>query len=116
MPAARLTDRQKAEVVEKYRRGDGAQHLAVVFGCSPNTVIRAVKAALEPEEYERLKDRRGRRAVVADAAGDGRDHTQGSLLQEAEVASSGPQPELEPAGLPQPEPISAAPPRCCRST
>jgi hypothetical protein len=83
MPAARLTDRQKAEVVEKYRRGDGAQHLAVVFGCSPNTVIRAVKAALDPEEYERLKDRRGRRPAPAPRGEKGA-LAQGNLLQDEE--------------------------------
>ena len=87
MPAARLTDRQKAEVVEKYRRGDGAQHLAVVFGCSPNTVIRAVKAALDPEEYERLKDRRGRRPGAAPRVEQGT-RAQGNLLQDGESAPS----------------------------
>jgi hypothetical protein len=87
MPAARLTDRQKAEVVEKYRRGDGAQHLAVVFGCSPNTVIRAVKAALGPEEYERLKDRRGRRPGPAPRDEPGAP-AQGNLLQDADSNGS----------------------------
>jgi len=70
-------------VVEKYRRGDGAQHLSVVFGCSPNTVIRAVKAALGPEEYERLKERRGRRPGQAPAAQPGA-AAQGNLLQDTE--------------------------------
>lgn len=70
-------------MVEKYRRGDGAQHLAVVFGCSPNTVIRAVKAALDPEEYERLKDRRGRRPGPAPRGEQGA-LAQGNLLQDEE--------------------------------
>jgi len=73
MPAARLTDRQKAEVVERFRNGEGTQNLAVLFRCSANTVSRAVKAALSAEEYEQLKDRRSRRqgGVRAEPAGEG---------------------------------------------
>lgn len=65
MPAARLTDKQKSEVVERFRCGEAAQALAAEFGCSPNTVSRAVKAALEPGEYERIKEQRGRRSSAA---------------------------------------------------
>ena len=62
MPAARLNDSQKAEVVERFRAGEGLQPLAEAYGCSPNTVSRAVKAALDPGEYDRLKERNRRSA------------------------------------------------------
>ncbi len=61
MPAARLTDRQKAELVERFRAGEATQALADAFACSPNTVSRVVKAALDPGDYERLRDLRSRR-------------------------------------------------------
>ncbi|MCX5954868.1 MAG: helix-turn-helix domain-containing protein [Cyanobacteria bacterium] len=63
MPAARLSDSQKAEVVERFRAGEGLQPLAEIYGCSPNTVSRAVKAALEPGEYDRIKERNRRSAT-----------------------------------------------------
>jgi hypothetical protein len=68
MPAVRLTDSQKAELVERFRAGQGPQPLAEAYGCSPNTVSRVVKAALEPAEYARLRDQRGRRSVAEPAA------------------------------------------------
>jgi hypothetical protein len=63
MPAARLSDSQKAEVVERFRAGEGLQPLADAYGCSPNTVSRAVKAALNPGEYDRIKERNRRSAT-----------------------------------------------------
>jgi hypothetical protein len=63
MPAARLSDSQKAEVVERFRAGEGLQPLAEAYGCSPNTVSRAVKAALDPGEYDRIKERNRRGAT-----------------------------------------------------
>jgi hypothetical protein len=63
MPAARLSDSQKAEVVERFRAGEGLQPLAETYGCSPNTVSRAVKAALDPGEYDRIKERNRRSAT-----------------------------------------------------
>jgi len=62
MPAVRLSDSQKAELVERFRGGEGPQVLAEAFGCSPNTVSRVVKAALAPEEYAKLKEQRVRRS------------------------------------------------------
>jgi transposase-like protein len=58
MVASRLSDSQKAELVERFRRGASTQALAEAYGCSPNTVIRAAKAALEPALYEELKQKR----------------------------------------------------------
>lgn len=63
MPAARLSDSQKAEVVKRFRAGEGLQPLAEAYGCSPNTVSRVVKAALEPGEYDRIKEQRSRRSA-----------------------------------------------------
>lgn len=60
MAASRLTDSQKSELVERYRQGQSSAELAAAFGCSPNTVSRAVKAALDPAEYAQLKQQRSR--------------------------------------------------------
>ena len=60
MPAARLSDSQKAELVDRFRAGEGLQPLAEAYGCSPNTVSRVVKAALAPGEYEQLKEQQQR--------------------------------------------------------
>jgi hypothetical protein len=68
MAATRLSDGQKKELVERFRGGEGSQGLARAYGCSPATVIRAVRAALEPEEYERLKQQGGRRPASLGSA------------------------------------------------
>ena len=80
MPAPRLNDSQKEELVARYRQGETAQALAVAYGCSPNTVSRVLKAALDPQEMEAIKRQsRGRTA-----------------------ASPLPAPEPEPAVVPEP--------------
>jgi hypothetical protein len=61
MAATRLSDSQKSELVARFRAGVASQELAVAFGCSPNTVSRVVKAALDPADYARLKQLRGAR-------------------------------------------------------
>lgn len=71
MAPSRLTDSQKNELVERFRAGESSQELADAFGCSANTVIRVVKAALEPAEYERLKQQRARRGGRAGEAAAG---------------------------------------------
>ena len=60
MAATRLSDSQKIEIVARYRAGEGSSELAGAFGCSAITVSRAVKAALEPAEYDQLKQQRSR--------------------------------------------------------
>jgi len=66
MPAPRLNDSQKEELVGRYRQGETAQALAAAYGCSPNTVSRVLKAALDPEEMEAIKRQsRGRTAAPA---------------------------------------------------
>jgi len=71
MAATRLKDAQKLELVDRFRGGAGTQELATAYGCSPNTVIRVVKAAIEPALYEELKRQRGRRAGQAPELSDG---------------------------------------------
>jgi len=55
MPAPRLTEGQKEELVARYRQGETAQALAASYGCSPNTVSRVLKAGIDPEELAELK-------------------------------------------------------------
>ena len=69
MPASRLSDGQRAEMVERFRQGVATVELADAYGCSPNTVSRLVKAAMDGDEYERLKRQRQRRSGVGDPAG-----------------------------------------------
>ena len=61
MAAPRLTDSQKQELVARYRQGETAQALAEAYGCSPNTVSRVVKAALDPDELAAIR-KQGRTA------------------------------------------------------
>jgi len=63
MAATRLSDSQKQELVARFRDGEASGSLAEAFGCSANTVSRVVRTALDPEEYEALKQQRGRSAV-----------------------------------------------------
>ncbi len=65
MAATRLSDSQKSELVARFRAGEGSQVLATAFGCSTATVSRTVRAALAPEEYDRLKQAGGRRPAVS---------------------------------------------------
>lgn len=68
MAASRLSDGQKQELVERYRQGETAQALAAAYGCSPNTVSRVVKGALDPEELAALKKQPRSRAAAPAAA------------------------------------------------
>ncbi|MEB3331980.1 MAG: hypothetical protein VKI83_05765 [Synechococcaceae cyanobacterium] len=68
MPATKLSDSQKAELVERYRAGTGTQELADAYGCSANTISRVVRSALDPAEYESLKQSRTRRSGAAESA------------------------------------------------
>ena len=61
MAASRLTDSQKIELVARYRQGQSSAELAAVYGCSPNTVSRVVKAALDPDELAAIR-KQGRTA------------------------------------------------------
>jgi hypothetical protein len=67
MAATRLSDSQKQELVARFRDGEPSGSLAEAFGCSANTVSRVVRTALDPEEYEALKQQRGRSAVQVPA-------------------------------------------------
>jgi len=68
MAASRLSDGQKQELVERYRQGETAQALAAAYGCSPHTVSRVVKGALDPEELAALKKQPRSRAAAPAAA------------------------------------------------
>jgi len=61
MAPSRLSDSQKRELVERYRAGESSAALAEAYGCSANTVSRAVRSLLPAEEYEALKKGRSSR-------------------------------------------------------
>ena len=92
MPASRLTDSQKQDLVERYSAGEASSVLAEAFGCSVNTVSRTVRTLLPAEEYNALKAARakGVRPVAATAVGD------------VEPAPA-PEPAAAPAPAPEPE-------------
>jgi hypothetical protein len=87
MAASRLSDSQKLELVERFRAGESSQGLADAFACSPNTVSRVVKAAMDPADYELLKQQRARRGARPDTA----------PLAAAVAPAPEPEPEPEPA-------------------
>ncbi len=60
MAVSRLTDSQKSQLVDGYRSGKSTTSLAELYGCSPNTVNRTVKAFLPKDEYTALKAARAR--------------------------------------------------------
>lgn len=86
MAATRLNDAQKQELIDRFRGGAGTQELATAYECSPNTVIRVVKAAIEPSLYEELKRQRGRRGLPAA-------EEQAAQGQAAAIETSGDSPE-----------------------
>ena len=55
MAPRRLSESEKQDLVGRYKAGETTAALAEVFGCSPNTVTRTVKALLPPEAYAALK-------------------------------------------------------------
>lgn len=86
MAAPRLHDAQKQDLISRFQAGETTQELADAFGCSANTVIRVVKAALEPAAYERLKRQRSRRSAV-EVGGSGSER---GALQTPAVSAAGP--------------------------
>jgi hypothetical protein len=95
MAAPRLTDSQKEELVARYREGETAQTLASAFGCSPNTVSRVLKAALDPEEMAAIKKQSRNRTAVG-AEPDAVVEPALALADHPPVAL--PEPEVLPAG------------------
>ena len=65
MAATRLSDSPKQELVARFRGGEASGALAEAFGCSANTVSRVVRTALDPQDYEALKQQRGRTPALA---------------------------------------------------
>ena len=58
MAPRRLTDREKQELVGRYKAGESTAALADAYSCSANTVSRTVKALLPAEAYQALKSSR----------------------------------------------------------
>jgi len=54
MAATRLSDSQKQELVARFCGGASPQQLAALYGCSPTTVSRTAKAAIDLADYELL--------------------------------------------------------------
>jgi len=95
MAATRLSDSQKQELVARFCGGASLQQLATLFGCSPTTVSRTAKAAIDLADYElllkQLKAQRG-----GSSRGDG--GLVGELPLEMEVEDEdGARPEAIPA-------------------
>lgn len=60
MATARLDERQKQEMADRYSAGESSAALADVYGCSANTVTRTVRAVIGDVAFEQLKQQRGR--------------------------------------------------------
>ena len=102
MAATRLSDSQKQELVARFCGGASLQQLATLFGCSPTTVSRTAKAAIDLADYElllkQLKAQRG-----GSSRGDG--GLVGELPLEMEV-------EDEDGAMPEAIPASEGPVDC----
>ena len=68
MAPRRLSESEKQDLVGRYKAGESTVALAEVFGCSPNTVTRTVKALLPPEAYAALKASRQKTGTVTPVA------------------------------------------------
>ncbi len=68
MTPRRLSESEKQDLVGRYKAGESTVVLAEVFGCSPNTVTRTVKALLPPEAYAALKVSRLKTGTVTPVA------------------------------------------------
>ena len=68
MAPRRLSESEKQDLVGRYKAGESTVALAEVFGCSPNTVTRTVKALLPPEAYAALKASRLKTGTVTPVA------------------------------------------------
>ena len=64
MAPRRLSESEKQDLVGRYKAGESTVALAEVFGCSPNTVTRTVKALLPPEAYAALKASRQKTGTI----------------------------------------------------
>lgn len=91
MAASRLNDSQKQELVIRYRQGETAQALAQAYGCSPNTVSRVLKAAVDPAEMAALKKQSRSRIEASTDVGPVDAHADGFGLSAA--ADQDPAPE-----------------------
>jgi hypothetical protein len=96
MAATRLSDSQKQELVARFCGGASLQQLATLFGCSPTTVSRTAKAAIDLADYElllkQLKAQRG-----GSSRGDG--GLVGELPLEIEEDEDGARPEAIPGSV-----------------
>ena len=101
MPSSRLSDGQRAEMVERFRQGVATVTLADAYGCSPNTVSRLVKAAMDGAEYERLKRQRQRGFSASEP-------TEPSELTEPRELEDAQQSELATAQAPEVHQAAAA--------
>jgi hypothetical protein len=64
MATARLDERQKQEMADRYSAGESSAALADMYGCSANTVTRTVRAVIGDVAFEQLKQQRGRSTPV----------------------------------------------------
>jgi transposase-like protein len=60
MISRRLTNAQKAEIVEAYKAGQNTNDIAHKYRCSTNTIVRTVKTLLSDIEYISLKEKRSK--------------------------------------------------------
>ncbi|WP_269615928.1 helix-turn-helix domain-containing protein [Prochlorococcus marinus] len=60
MISKRLTQTQKAEILEAYRAGDNTNSIAEKYSCTSNTINRTVKNLLSHSEYSLLKKKRSK--------------------------------------------------------
>ena len=97
MAATRLSDSQKQELVARFCGGASLQQLATLFGCSPTTVSRTAKAAIDLAQYELLlKQQKAQRGGSLQADGPSLGELPLELAADVDGVSPGPEAPMGP--------------------
>ena len=92
MAPRRLSDSEKQDLVGRYKAGESTAALAELFGCSPNTVSRTVKAMLPPEAHAALKARRQKNSASAPIPDSAENPAESDAVEQSAAATVADQP------------------------
>ncbi len=92
MAPRRLSDSEKQDLVGRYKAGESTAALAELFGCSPNTVSRTVKAMLPPEAHAALKASRQKNSASAPIPDSAENAAESDAVEQSAAATVADQP------------------------
>jgi transposase-like protein len=106
MAATRLSDSQKQELIARFRGGASIQQLAIQYGCSPTTVSRTAKAAMDQADYEGLlKQQKAQRSGAGPGETANEAHHHLGVQDDADDAQSLGEPSIRPGDAEASEPL-----------